>query len=64
MVNRLVELQRPWTDRVEELRALGLPDWRAPALRAAIADVGKPKNVILVAFRSSAFLHSQGQERT
>jgi len=29
MVNRLVELQRLWVDRVEELLALGLPDWRA-----------------------------------
>jgi hypothetical protein len=39
MVNLLVELQRSWRGRVEELLALGLPDWRAPALRAAIADV-------------------------
>ena len=39
MVNRLVELQRLWGDRVEELLALGLPDWRAPALGAAIANV-------------------------
>src|SRR5262249_9052614 len=28
-----------WSDRVGELFALGLPDWRAPALGAAIADV-------------------------
>jgi Ser/Thr protein kinase RdoA (MazF antagonist) len=28
-----------WSNRVEELLALGLPDWRAPALGAAIADV-------------------------
>ena len=39
MVNRLVELQRLWGDRVEELLALGLPDWRAPALGAAITNV-------------------------
>jgi len=39
MVNLLVELQRSWSGRVEELLALGLPDWRAPALAAAIADV-------------------------
>ena len=39
MVNLLVELQRLWSDRVEELLALGLPDWRAPALCAAIAEV-------------------------
>ena len=39
MVSLLVELQQPWADRVEELLALGLPDWRAPALGAAIADV-------------------------
>src|SRR5262252_3093530 len=39
MVNVLVELQRLWSDRVEKLLALGLPDWRAPALCAAIAEV-------------------------
>jgi hypothetical protein len=39
MVNRLVDLQRLWGDRVEELLALGLPDWRAPALTAAITGV-------------------------
>jgi hypothetical protein len=39
MVNLLVELQRLWNDRVEELLALGLPNWRAPALGAAIAEV-------------------------
>jgi len=39
MVNLLVDLQRRWRDRVEELLALGLPDWRAPALCAAIAHV-------------------------
>jgi hypothetical protein len=39
MVNLLVELQRQWSDRVEKLLALGLPDWRAPALGAAIAEV-------------------------
>ncbi|MEA2959166.1 MAG: hypothetical protein QOJ58_4860, partial [Alphaproteobacteria bacterium] len=39
MVNRLVELQSLWSDRVEDLLALGLPDWRAPALAAAIINV-------------------------
>jgi Ser/Thr protein kinase RdoA (MazF antagonist) len=39
MVNLLVELQRAWGDRLAELLALGLPDWRAPALGAAIANV-------------------------
>jgi hypothetical protein len=39
MVHLLVELQRLWSDRVEELLALGLPDWRALALGAAIAEV-------------------------
>ena len=39
MVDLLVELQRLWSDRVEELLKLGLPDWRAPALGAAIAEV-------------------------
>jgi Phosphotransferase enzyme family len=39
MVDLLVELQRIWADRVAELLALGLPDWRGPALAAAIANV-------------------------
>ena len=39
MVDLLIDLQRRWTGRIEELLALGLPDWRAPALIAAIADV-------------------------
>jgi hypothetical protein len=39
MVSLLVELQCSWRGRVEELLALGLPDWRGPALAAAIADV-------------------------
>ncbi len=39
MVNRLVDLQRQWSGRVQELLALGLPDWRAPALCAAITEV-------------------------
>ena len=39
MVNRLVDLQRLWSGRLEALLALGLPDWRAPALAAAIINV-------------------------
>ena len=39
MVDLLVDLQRPRSERVAELLALGLPDWRAPALSAAIASV-------------------------
>ena len=39
MVDRLVDLQRLWSGRVEALLALGLPDWRAPALAAAIINV-------------------------
>jgi hypothetical protein len=39
MVTLLVGLQRSWTGRVGELLALGLPDWRAPALGTAIASV-------------------------
>lgn len=37
MVSLLVRLQHDWTDRTRELLELGLPDWRAPALAAAIA---------------------------
>jgi hypothetical protein len=39
MVSLLVDLQQLWSGRIEELLALGLPDWRGPALGAAIADV-------------------------
>jgi hypothetical protein len=39
MVTLLVGLQRSWTGRVGEVLALGLPDWRAPALGTAIASV-------------------------
>jgi Phosphotransferase enzyme family len=36
MVDRLVALQTAWIGRVDDLLAFGLPDWRAPALTAAI----------------------------
>ncbi|MDW6021452.1 phosphotransferase [Mesorhizobium sp. BAC0120] len=39
MVTLLVGIQASWAGRVEELQALGLPDWRGPALAAGIADV-------------------------
>jgi phosphotransferase family enzyme len=39
MVDILVDLQRQSLGRVEELLELGLPDWRAPSLSRAIADV-------------------------
>jgi Ser/Thr protein kinase RdoA (MazF antagonist) len=39
MVTLLVGIQRAWRDRVQELLALDLPDWRASALTASIADV-------------------------
>jgi hypothetical protein len=38
MVTLLVGLQRNWIGRGGELLALGLPDWRAPALSRSIAD--------------------------
>lgn len=38
MLDRLVDLQRAWITRVDELLALGVADWRAPALSAAFAD--------------------------
>ena len=38
MLNMLVDLQRAWATRVDELLALGVADWRAPALSTAIAD--------------------------
>ena len=39
MVTLLVAIQAAWIGRVEALRAIGLPDWRGPALGGAIADV-------------------------
>jgi hypothetical protein len=39
MVTLLVGLQRSWSGRANELLALGLPDWRSPALGAAIESV-------------------------
>ncbi|CAN5799139.1 hypothetical protein BH24CHL6_BH24CHL6_10580 [soil metagenome] len=39
MVTHIVELQAGWIGRTEELLALGLPDWRAPALVGAVEDV-------------------------
>ena len=39
MVTLLVGLQQAWIGRFAELMAIGLPDWRAQALGARIADV-------------------------
>jgi len=39
MIDALVRIQAAWAGRVDELLALGLPDWRAPFLLTAIADV-------------------------
>jgi phosphotransferase family enzyme len=39
MVRMLVDIQAGWLGRTEELAAIGLPDWRAPRLVEAIADV-------------------------
>jgi hypothetical protein len=39
MVKLLVDLQQSRSAGTDELLALGLPDWRAPRLAAAIADV-------------------------
>jgi hypothetical protein len=39
MVTTLVGVQAGWIGRVEELLAIGLPDWRGAALCEAIADV-------------------------
>jgi Phosphotransferase enzyme family len=37
MVDLLVDLQARWCGRVDELLALGLPDWRGPALTEAVS---------------------------
>ena len=39
MVDLLVGLQSAWAGRTDELLRLGLPDWRGPALGAAIGEV-------------------------
>ncbi len=36
MVTLLVGLQLEWVDRIDELLALGLPDWRVPSLITAV----------------------------
>ena len=38
MLDLLVGLQRDWATRADELLALGVPDWRTPALRVAIEN--------------------------
>lgn len=37
MIGLLVDLQKPWLKRADELASLGLPDWRGPAFTTAIA---------------------------
>jgi hypothetical protein len=37
MVDLLIDLQSAWMDRVDDLLALGLPDWRRDALTPALA---------------------------
>ena len=37
MVDILVEIQRVWLGRADELLEIGLPDWRGPALTEALA---------------------------
>lgn len=49
MVSMLVDLQAAWMDRTPELLALGLPDWRAPALTAEL--------VALIARRGPELTH-------
>lgn len=39
MVTLLAGMQAAWKNRIGDLLALGLPDWRAPALTAAIESV-------------------------
>jgi hypothetical protein len=39
MIDLLVDLQAAWVDRVDELVALGLPDWRRDPLGAALAGL-------------------------
>jgi hypothetical protein len=39
MVGLLVDLQTPWVGRLDDLVALGLPDWRRDALTAAFTDL-------------------------
>ncbi len=41
MIDLLVALQRRWLGRDDELKALGLPDWRGPALSAAFTALVK-----------------------
>jgi aminoglycoside phosphotransferase (APT) family kinase protein len=47
MVSMLVDLQVAWAGRVDDLLAIGLPDWRGPALTARIADVAGRRSAAL-----------------
>ena len=39
MIDGLVAIQAAWAGRIDELLALGVPDWRGPVLSVLIADV-------------------------
>jgi Phosphotransferase enzyme family len=61
MIDLLVALQRRWCERADELLALRLPDWRAPALCAAItALLQRRADAVLPADRAllDAFVES------
>lgn len=53
MVTLLVALQRKFTERMAELLARGLPDWRGAPLQAAIADVLRRNRAQLTATDSA-----------
>lgn len=64
MVEILVDLQVRWRERTESLLALGLPDWRAPAIDEAIATlVGRRRAGLSadVRGRLSRFLEGLGE---
>jgi hypothetical protein len=54
MVDLLVGLQQAWMPRANELLALGLPDWRAQPLIAAVTDVvDRTRSELALADRSA-----------
>jgi hypothetical protein len=49
MVSLLVDLQAGWIGRTQDLRSIGLPDWRGPVLGAAITGLVERRSAELPA---------------
>lgn len=61
MVSLLVGIQASWSDRVETLRAMHLPDWRGAALSAAIAGLVERRRTSLAPDDVSSLIDFVGE---